>query len=487
MAFNKSPVQSTYSTERVQLTREINTRTGGLVTKDEDFLNVIIEVEKNKQAQDNRSFVLKRAGSSLLVTPAASGQVRGMHYWQDQDKLFYCVGTNLYIYVIGSGSTTTLSSAFGTSSGVVGFTEFLYDDGTVKIVATDGTTLITVDSSNTKVVCADADLPSPHLPYPVFVDGYLMLAKANTADVYNSDLNDPLVWTVGNYVSAEMEPDKVVRIAKLNNYVIIFGTESVEYFWDAANTSGSPFQRNDTPIKLNTYVAGFAQYGNRIYYIGKNVGGQLDVFALEDFKIDNIGSTSISRYFNAQSTTFSSWYCGILAIQGHTFYIMNVGNYTYTYDLETKLWTRWAWQATTSFPIANTVACTTTSAARPFFTLGTSSSIYYLNEAVFQDNGTNFTSQVVTEASDFGTMNRKTMKRLAVIGDRPPSSGIVKLSWSDDDYKTFSSIRDVEMDQDLPCTYNLGSFRQRIFKLAYTNNSLWRVQGLEVDINKGNS
>jgi len=486
LAYTKNPTISTYSTERVQLTREINTRTGGLVTKDEDFLNVIIEPEKNKEARDSRSFVMKRAGSQQIVASVGASSVRGMHYWTDQDKLFYAVGNTIYIYSVTAGTTATLAAAFGTTTGEVGFTEFLYDNGTTVVIATDGTTLLQVDSSNTKTVCVDADMPT-HYPFPVFIDGYLFVAKTSSADVYNSDLNNPMSWTAGNFLSAEMEPDKVVRICKLNNYLLVFGTESIEYFWDAGNASGTPMQRNDTPVKLSTYLSGFAQYGNQIYYIGRSASGQPDVFLMEDFKSRSVGTPSISRYLNSLTGSSGDWKAGLLSIQGHNFYVMNAGTYTYVFDVETQLWGRWAFAQNTGFLIQNAVGFTNGTRYYPFFSLTGDSALYALNESVYQDTGVTFTAQLVTEASDFGTMNRKTMKRLSIIGDRPTSSGIVKLSWSDDDYKSFSDARDVEMDQDLPATYNLGSFRQRIFKCAYTNNSLWRVQEIEVDINKGNS
>lgn len=486
MAYTKSPVVSTYSTERVDLTREINTRTGGLVTKDEDYINVFMEIEKNRTVGDSRSFIVKRSGSAQLVASVASSDVRGMYYWADQDKLFYAVGQDIIIYTVASGASTTLSAAFSTTTGAVGFTEFLYDTGSVVIIATDGTTLLSVDSSNTKVVCTDPDMPV-HYPYPVFLDGYLFLAKVNTSEVYNSNLNDPMAWTAGDVLTAEMEPDLVVRICKINNYLVVFGRESIEYFWDAGIATGTPMQRNDTPVKFNGYIGGFAQYGNQIFFIGKNASGQPDVFSMKDFKCDSVGSASISRYLNSVTTNYSTWKAALLATQGHNFYLMNVGTYTYVLDVEGQLWYRWQWQQTASFPVVASSSATSVNKFYPFFALSGTSAIYSLQETVFQDNGVDFTAQITTEASDFGTMNRKTMHRLSIIGDRPPSSGIVKLSWSDDDYKSFTTTRDVEMDQDLPCTYNLGSFRQRIFKMAYTNNSLWRIQNLEVNINKGNS
>lgn len=484
MAYTKSPSLSTYSSERIQLVRDINTRSGGNPEKDEDYLNCFIEVEKNRSVGDSRQFVVKRAGSTQLKASVGDLSARGSIYWSDQNLFIYAVGTDIYVYNVLTATTTTLASAFGTSAGVVGFTEYLYDNGTAVVVATDGTTLITIDSSGTKTVCTDPDLPA-HLPYPVFLDGYLFVAKTNSADVYNSDLNNPLAWTAGNFVSAEMEPDLVIRICKINNYLAVFGRESIEYFWDSGNASGSPLLRNDSPVKNVAYLAGFAQYGNQLFYIGRSASGQPDIFMMQDFKIENIGTPSISRYLNVQGTAFTGWYGALLSCQGHNFYLINVGIYTYVYDIESKLWHRWAFQNRTNFPIVTSAGNVSTTTFYSLFMLADYSAVYQLKENLYQDAEVNFTVRIVTEASDFGTMNRKTMSRLSFIGDRPPSSSSIYVSWSDDDYKTFNTERAVEMDQDLPSIYNLGSFRQRIFRIRHSDNAPLRLQEMEADINKG--
>ena len=84
--------------------------------------------------------------------------------------------------------SVTLSNPFSTTSGIVGFCLFLYDDNTSAVIATDGTTLIKIDSSNVVTTCVDADMPV-HIPNPIFLDGYLFVAKADSADIYNSNLN----------------------------------------------------------------------------------------------------------------------------------------------------------------------------------------------------------------------------------------------------------------------------------------------------------
>lgn len=489
MAYDRSPINDTTSTQRIKLTREINARDGGAAGKDEDLINVFIEPIVNKAAQDNRHFIVKRAGVSIVEASVASAKVRGMFFWEDASKLYYAVSNDIYVYNVNTGVSVTLANPFGTTTGEVGFCLFLYDDGTSKVCATDGTTLITIDSSNTVVTVSDPDLPSPHLPQPVFLDGYLFLAKSGTASIYNSDLNDPTAWTAGNVIDAELEGDDLIRIAKLNNYLLAFGSTSVEYFWDAAEATGSPLNRNDTPIKINSYLGGFAQFGNNIFYIGVNLGGQPDVYKLSDFRIEELGTPTISRFLNSTGRNIADWAGTIVSFKGHTFYVLNASDdITYVYDVDTKLWARWAYQGTSNFPIVAAATVQTTANVFSYFAQKTdTSTIYKFDEDLFQDNSTNFTCVVVTEASDFGTLNRKTMRRLSFIGDRPTANADLSVQWSDDDYQTYSTARTVNLNQDLPCLYNLGWFRQRNFKLSFTANENLRLQEMEAEINKGRS
>lgn len=489
MAFTKSPEMSTYQTTRVSLTREINARDGGQAGKDEDFVNMFIEPVRARNAQDNRQFIVKRAGTEVKVPTVGPTEVRGVYFWKDQNKLLYAVGQNIYIYDVNAGTTVTLTTAFTTSTGEVGFCSYLYEDNTVVVMATDGTTLNRITTAGAVTACTDPDMPTPHLPYPVFIDGYLFLVKTGTADVYNSDLNDPMAWTAGDLISAEMEGDLVIRIAKLNNYLIVFGTETVEYFWDAGNATGSPLQRNDTPVKMNTYLGGFAQYENAVYFMGAGAGGQPDVYMLKDFKIDNLGSPTVSRYLSYVTEDSASWHGAIVSCSGHSFYLINAGaTQTWAYDLETKLWARWKYKQTDTFQIKHSALVKQTNGIRTYFTMeGSSSEINAFSESLYQDAGTNFTCQLVTESNDFGTMNRKMMARWSYIGDRPNNTSYAYLSWSDDDYQSYNTPQAVNLDQDLCSIYRLGWFRQRNFKLTYTDNYPMRVQEFEVDINKGSS
>jgi len=316
----------------------------------------------------------------------------------------------------------------------------------------------------------------------------LFIAETDTANLWNSELNNPLSFVADTFIATEMEADKIVKVAKLNNYLIAFGKTSVEYFWDAANPApDSPLQRNDTPVKINTYLAGFAVYGNTIYYIGSDASGQPDVFMLKDFKIESIGSPSISRYLNTVTDSITTWVGAIVSFQGHTFYIVNAGNgKSWAIDVDSGLVTRFAFQNNSTFDILLSTNVISTNNARTYFALdNNTSALYKFDESVYQDNGTNFTCSIVTEANDFGTLNRKTMHRLAILGDRPSANSNISIQWSDDDYETFNTARLVNLKQDIACTRQLGWFRQRIFKFTYSDNYPMRIQDIEVDINKG--
>lgn len=485
MAYSKTPTGDTYSQEDITITREWTSRQNDPTgVKDETFINCFVEVVKDRRLQDSRLFVFKRAGSKEYHQPAATGDIRGFYYWTDVSKLFYCVNGVIYIYNVVTDTVGSVS-VFSTTSGSVGFTPFLYTDGTSKLVVSDGTQLATVDQYGTVVMCSDADLPTPHLPKPIFLDGYIFLAKKDTADIYNSDLNDPLAWTAGNFISAEMEADVVKDIEKLNNYLVVFGSATIEYFWDAANDTGSPLKRNDTPVKINGFIGGLSKSGNALYYLGYNSNESVDLFKLQDFTIEEQSSETIRRYLNTLNNTTTTYSGTIVSNLGHLFYILNAGTNSYAYDLKEKFWSKWKYQQTSKFDINKAITFPSPTGTKTIFCLSGSPTFYAFDDTVYRDNLVDFTLTIITEPADFGTMNRKSMGRLSIVCDRPPATSNVYISFSDDDFQSWYGNYPVNIDQDLPSINRCGSFRQRAIKLTYTDNYPLRIQKIQVNINKG--
>lgn len=487
MAFSKTPVQSTYSTESIGLLKTQHSR-GTTPATDADYLNTYIELVQNKEIGDKAAWISQRPGCARYINGVGGQESRGIYYNGDFKYLYYVVGSTLVVWDVANNVVAAnIPGFFTTTTGEVGFTDYLFDSGAIVVVLTDGITLKMIDGTNTVTPCTDPDLPSPHQPYPIFLDGYLFLLKSGTGDLYNSNLNDPLQWTAGDFISCEIQPDTAKRPVKLNNYIAVFGTNSIEYFWDAGNTSGSPLQRNDTPVKFNGYLGGYAQWGNRILFVGNNVEGQPDVYMLEDLKMDPIGDVTVTRYLSSLDVNYSTYRGSIVGCAGHVFYVLYAGPYTYVYDLTNKQWVRWAFQSNTYFDMGGAVNTKTGTSYESFFIRPSNSSIYRFDSALGTDDGVNITCWGVTDNEEFATYNQKTLNRLVIWADRPAVSSQLQISWSDDDYQTFTTPRSVELNQERPSLDRLGRFRRRSFKWTYTGGQPFRIKGLEAFINKGSS
>lgn len=481
----QQPSQNTYQTKTIKLIRELSNR-GSNTDKDEDYFNCYPELIKNRATKEDNIILVKRDGSELFITPPVDGAIRGMYFWQEQNKLFIAVQQNIYTYNASTGALLSpLVGVFSTTSGTVGFTEFLYDDGAVKIVITDGTTMMTIDPTGTQVVGADVDMPV-HLPYPVFLDGYLFIIKADTADLYNSNLNDPLAYTPGDFLTAEMIPDRALWLSRLNNYIVVVGNQSIEYFWNAAIATGSPLQRNDTPIKLTGIIGGTATLGNKLYLVASHNTSQPEVFVLDDFKIKSISNEAIRRHLKSiVSTNITTIRGSIVSLNGHDFYVINTGVACYACNLESLLWCRWGFQTDNNFNFTSWINAETSAGYKSFFSIGNSSIIYNINSSLYQDTGITFPMSFVTSNNDFGSWRQKSMSHLVIKTDKPISSAPALLQWTDDDYQSYNDGITVELFQERPDVKRLGRFRRRAFKFTFTQNQPLRIEEFEVDINLG--
>lgn len=485
MAFTKTPALSTYKTEKILLMKEYNSRTNSF-SKDVDYLNVFFESTQNKLTGESYYDVMCRAGLQTFGSTLQSTNVRQVYYWESQEKYYIWVDDDIQIMNTSGTITATVTSALGTSSGSVAVTEFLYDNGTVKLVYTDGSSLRTIDTANTVVTSADADLPTPLITSLVFLDGYLFVVKSGTSDIYNSNLNDPLAFTAGDFISAEMVPDTLTHIAKLNNYLIAFGSSSVEYFWDAANASGSPLQRNDTPVKFNGFLGGFAQLGNKVYFLGNNTESSPSIFVLEDFRIKELGNEALRRQLALTEAAWSA-VAVMITFSGHSFYVVTLGSTTYAVDVETELWSRWA---KAGFGNLNFLASTNSKSSTlylPVVYVVGDTKLAKFNQNITTDFDTAYSWQIITGLQDFDSYNTKALHRLIVVGDRPSTDTTMTIYWTDDDYQTYNLGQTVNLNQELPCIYQCGAFRRRAFKLTMSPTVPIRVRYLEADINVGNT
>lgn len=496
---------------------------------DQRLINCFQESVKNDITNSYKTVAVKRPGFTSQTSPAGTGTSSGFYYWQG--SFYSAIGDKVY-------KDTTLLITLAATPTRVGFID-IKNANTNYLICVDGTNGYRIDTSGNVVqinqtysswqastnyslgdkrvptvsngyyyeVTADAGssggseptwptsidstvvdsgitwtckgeyggFPSPHIPEPKFMDGYLMLIKANSMDIYNSDVDNVLGWGASNFVSAEMWPDNLVACARQNNQYVAFGEYSSEFFYDAA-LGTAPFARNEgTAIQIGC-AAPYAIYESERFciFVGQSQSGGRAVWLLEGFQPKKISTENIDRVLD--SSTLSTAYGYGLRTKGHLFYVLILSSITLVYDVEEKVWHQWSFNNTT-FPL---VFIADKSDGSVYLLGKTDSTIYKMNPTYYTDNGTTITTDLYLSKYDGGTQNRKFMHNATIIGDYI-SSGF-SLRWSDDDYNTWSDYRNMSGRN---FTSRLGSFRRRAFHIRHEANSDMRVEALEFEVDVG--
>lgn len=479
MAYSKNPTLSTYDTRRIAFVSNPQQRSSD-ANKDLRFVNTFVEVIPTQVGEQKKTYIRSRPGMDVRYS-TATGEGRGVYLWNlnGVEYVMSAVGNQIY-------ANSTPVRTLTTSSGHVGFTEHINAAGVVTLVVVDGTKGYVFSNATTSVEITDVDFPTPHIPMPIFLDGYLFLAKAGTQDIYNSDLDDPTLWTAGSFISAEMYPDKIVALSKNNNYIYAVGGTTVEYFYDAATPSGSPLARHATAVQQFGTAAPYTvvQTDKEVILVGNTGNGGHTVWLIDGFKGKEIGIPSVKSQLLAEGAAMATATASVIRVSSQKLFVLCLSTRTFVYSFDTELWHEWK-SSTTKF-LGKYGTDGLNGAA---YIQGASTGIIYsMDETKFTDAGTPIVCEIITSKLDFDSINRKFMYRLSLVGDIPTTPGSendITVQWSDDDYVSWSSNRTLRLSNDLPAIFQLGKFRRRAFKFTYTAAHLLRLEGMEVDINKG--
>jgi len=447
-------------------------------TKDQRFINIFPETRKVEAIESTRIFLNKRPGLTLyktIFTGAGRGLVwfRNKFYAAIDGKVFEDVTPVITLV----DATTRVGMIVGNCAAIGDFL-FICDGTSGWIIKTDG--------SVTKIT--DVNFPTPHIPLPTFIDGYIILAKGS--DVYNSSLATPLTWASGEYLTAEMFPDAVVALGRQNNQVVVFGENSTEFFYDAANTSGSPLNRNESTTLQTGCAFPYAIYQNEKTFIftGQSESGGRAVWQVDGFQPKKVSDEFIERIIDAETDTQGVRGFGFRSM-GHLFYLVNLPTLqrTLVYDTVEKLWHEWSSNnagSHTSF-MCSYMCDAHTGAA--YLLHNTNGTIYRLDPTVYADAGTNILVEIITNKYDMDTYKRKFLSNIRPVGDRYTVGNTIDIRWSDDDYQTWSNVHTLGLSDDFPNMTRLGSFRRRAFDLKHALNYPLRLESLEVTYYEGDS
>lgn len=504
MAYSNSPEKSTYKSVPLEFVYTSWPRSGSTsIRRDAEIVNMFYD--RNGNENQTRSMTLtKRPGVTdnaiSLAKTSASSVINGFFQDESTNYMYWSVDGKVFELNISGGAATQIASMTGTITDTinsVGFTSFLTDVGTRYVCFCNGTELYySVPGSGTSTKIVDADFPSNPGKDIVFLDGYLFVFKRGTGDIYNSDLNAPGTWTSGNYITTEINPDFVVSLAKIKNYIIAFGNEGIEFFYDAANLSGSPLARNESYYKNVTLCSNVVTVGDSVYFVGRKKNQGLQVFELDANEIKPVSNNMLERilqtYGNSSLTSsLSTTNLFASSVNGHNFIFVNFYNegITFVYDMDHKFWYRWSFGdagiTTNRIQAMWTINSTT---GLPRIAVGGRSNMSYFDNSFYQDFGANFTASYTTEDYDADTFNWKMCHRMGLHCDFPTTAvatSNAQVSWSDDDGNTFTTPRNLNVCSSNPYITQCGRFRSRNWRIEYSDNYPFRMWGMTMDLNVG--
>lgn len=456
--------------------------------KDQRFVNAFPETRKVEQLDNTRIYINKRPGLVELANVTTDAQGRGLAHFYNH---FYAIIGDKVWQTTNSGGSPTVKITLPSSTGPCGMVQANSSTLGDYLFIVDGTVGWIIKSDGTATQITDADFPTPHAPSPVFLDGYVFVAKGS--DVYNCDLDNPLSWSPDQYLSAEQFPDPVVALARQNNQIVVFGVSSIEFFYDAANASGSPLSRNDAAIIQMGIAAPHAVFQNEQFcaYVGQSESGGRAVWVIEGFKPRKVSDEFIERIIDADTDIQTAVGYGFRTV-GHLFLLLNLKQQdrTLVYDFDEKLWHEWS---TATIPTSNPIVhhafgydhIADNESGKVYLLSSTTGDIYYLSPDEYTDEGNPIVVEVRTNKYDMDTLNRKFGASARIIGDSYDDPNTVSLSWSDDDYQTWSNSYPINISDGFPTKARLGAWRRRAWRLVHTQNAPLRLESLEVIYEEG--
>jgi len=272
---------------------------------------------------------LNRAPGLRLLTTAGDGPVRGL--WTYGGIAYIVSGDKLYS-MAGFGTPVVIGTVSGT--GPVS----MVDNGTQLFIACGGPSYIYNNSTGAFGPITDPDFPGALTVG--YLDGYFVFIEPNSQKVWVTTLLDGTSIDPLDFASAEGSPDNLISMIVDHREAWLFGTNSVEVYYDAGNAD-FPLQRIQGAYNEIGCAATFsvAKLDNGLFWLGADARGQGIVYRSQGYSGQRI-STHAIEYAIAQYGNISDAIAYTYQQEGHAFYVLTFpsANATWVYDVSTQAW-----------------------------------------------------------------------------------------------------------------------------------------------------
>jgi hypothetical protein len=316
------------------------------------------------------------------------------------------------------------------------------------------------------------------------MDGYASIMDSQNR-IFSSDVNSLAAWTATSFITKQIVQDVPIGLAKLNNQLCAFGEQTMEPFYNAGNTIGSPFspvkhlaQRVGMVAPLGTSTQGGGHYycviGRNMFFVGREAGGQnsCGLYAWNGSVMEKVSSGYIDKILSEAYTTgdftttngFSS--VNSVGIHGRSAVAISLAlpnDTTQRWLMFFPEWKEWfEWTSTVFCPINEGeyfLSCLTSNKEKLYKFPSTDN---------WQDAGTSYQWFSQFKLPTSGSA-RRFMPMYGVDADTDTSANDLTVEISTNDSATFSTLGTIDQTQDRKVLFRGGSFRHAHIRLGNTN------------------
>jgi hypothetical protein len=278
------------------------------------------------------AFLNRAPGLNFLQT-VGTGPIRALWAHQTNGSDFYVVSGQEVYKLTGLTATPTL---LGTVSGTGPVS--IADNGTQIFFACNGPSYIYNETTNVFAQITDPDFAGAVTV--AYLDGYFVFNQPDSQIIWVSQLLDGSSVDPLDFASAEGSPDGVVGLIADHRELWVFGTDSVEVWYDSGATD-FPLTRIQGAFNEIGCVSAYtiAKMDNGLFWLGTDARGQGIVYRANGYTGQRI-STHAIEYAIAQYGNISDAIAYTYQQEGHAFYVLTfpTGNATWVYDVATQAW-----------------------------------------------------------------------------------------------------------------------------------------------------
>lgn len=288
--------------------------------------------EATPDAGKTSGFLTRAPGLRLLAT-VGYGPIRGM--WQFNNLAFVVSGEELYSLDAG-WTATKVGDLTGSGTGPVSIT----DNGTLMFIACNPKGYIYDSSTSTLTEITDPDFKGAVTVG--FLDGYFIYNQPNSQKVWATELYSSAIDPL-SFASAEGSPDNLVALIVDHREAWLFGTNTVEVWYNTGGTTATsfPLERIQGAFNEIGCAAAYsvAKMDNCLFWLGADARGQGIVYRAQGYTGQRISThaveTAIQAYANISDAIGYTY-----QQEGHSFYVLTFpsANATWVYDVATGMW-----------------------------------------------------------------------------------------------------------------------------------------------------